>query len=83
MVDSLNAVPLLSNITFGMEGSEGDTAATVSGYVGERIYLSYGMGLYEPINTLSARLYLQTRLWLEIVSRLNNSIDLYYRFDIQ
>ena len=80
--DSLNKIPGVSNIGFGAEGSDDETAATVSGYIGERIYLSYGVGLYEPVNTLTARLYLQTRLWLEVVSGLENSVDLYYRFDI-
>jgi len=82
VTDSLNRIPGLSNIGFGAEGSADETAATVSGYIGERIYVSYGVGLYEPINTLTARLYLQTRLWLEVVSRLENSVDLYYSFDI-
>lgn len=82
LVEELNKVPGLRNVEFGTDGSEDDTAATVSGYIGERIYLSYGVGLYEPINVLTARLYLQARLWLEVVSRLESSIDLYYSFDI-
>lgn len=82
IVEELNRLPGLRNVEFGAEGSEDDTAATVSGYIGERIYLSYGVGLYEPINVLTVRLYLQARLWLEVVSRLENSVDLYYSFDI-
>ncbi len=84
LVTELNRLPGISNLAFGAEGStETDTAATVGGYIGERLYLSYGMGIYEPINVLTARLYLQTRLWLEVVSRLENSVDLYYSFDIE
>ncbi|MBP6700495.1 MAG: translocation/assembly module TamB domain-containing protein [Halioglobus sp.] len=84
LMTELNRIPGISNIAFGSEGSnESDTAATVGGYIGERLYLSYGLGIYEPINVLTARLYLQTRLWLEVVSRLENSVDLYYSFDIE
>jgi len=83
LVSAINKVPGIDNVSFGAEGSEEDAAATVSGYVGERLYLSYGIGLYEPINVLTARFFLQTRLWLEVVSRLENSIDLYYSFDIE
>jgi autotransporter translocation and assembly factor TamB len=83
LVTELNQIPGISNLAFGAEGSAEDTAATVGGYIGERLYLSYGMGIYEPINVLTARLYLQTRLWLEVVSRLENSVDLYYSFDIK
>ena len=82
LVRSLNRLPGLSNVSLGTEDSDAGTAATISGYVGDRLYLSYGMGLYEPVNTLTARLYLRARLWLEMVSALENSVDLYYRFDI-
>ncbi|PLW69404.1 translocation/assembly module TamB domain-containing protein [Pseudohalioglobus lutimaris] len=83
IVSGLNRLPLISNIAFGATGEQDDTAATVSGYIGNRIYVSYGIGLYEPINVLTARLYLQSRLWLEVMSRLENSVDLYYSFDIR
>ena len=82
VMSGINSIPGLSNVEFGAEGSADDTAATLGGFIGDRIYLSYGVGLYEPINVLTARFYLQTRLWLEVVSRLENSIDLYYSFDI-
>lgn len=82
LVSELNRIPGVSNVSFGAEGTADDTAATVSGYLGDRIYLAYGVGVYEPINVVIARLYLSTRLWLEVVSRLENSLDLYYAFDI-
>jgi autotransporter translocation and assembly factor TamB len=82
LVSELNRVPGVSDVQFGADGSGDNTAATVSGYVGGRLYLSYGFGLYQPINVLTARLYLGTRLWLEVVSSLENSVDLYYSFDI-
>lgn len=84
LVTELNRIPGISGLEFGAQGStEEDTAATIGGYIGNRLYLSYGLGIYEPINVLTARLYLQTRLWLEVVSRLENSVDLYYSFDIK
>jgi autotransporter translocation and assembly factor TamB len=83
LVSELNSIPGVNNITFGAQGLENDTAATLSGYIGQRIYLSYGIGFYEPINVLTARFYFRSRIWLEIVSSLENSIDLYYSFDIE
>lgn len=80
-LSSLNAIPGLSGVSLGAEGTEDDVAATISAYVGRRLYLSYGVGIYEPVNALTARLYLRSRLWLEVVSRLESSFDLYYRFD--
>lgn len=83
LVSELNNIPGVNNIAFGAEGTENDTAATLSGYIGDRIYLSYGVGFYEPINVLTARFYFRSRIWLEIVSSLENSVDLYYSFDIE
>ena len=82
-VEGINKLPGLSKVSFGTEGEAADTTATVSGYVGERLYLAYGVGVYEPINVLTTRLYLQTQLWLEVVSSLESSVDLYYSFDIK
>lgn len=82
LVTELNRIPGVSDVEFGAQGSEADTAATISGYLGERIYLSYGVGLYDPVNVLTARFYLRSRLWLEVVSSFENSLDLYYSFDI-
>lgn len=83
LVSELNKIPGISSVEFGAEGAEDEVVGTVSGYVGEKIYLSYGIGLYEPINVLTARFYVLPSLWFEIVSRLENSIDLYYSFDIE
>ncbi len=80
---ALDKLPGINSVGLSAEGSDDDTTATIGGYLGQRIYLSYGVGLYEPINVLTARLYLQTRLWLEVVSSLENSLDLYYSFDIE
>ena len=82
LVSAINDVPGISDVRLSAEGSAEDAAATVGGFVGQRLYLAYGIGLYEPINVMTARLFIQTRLWLEVVSRLENSVDLYYAFDI-
>jgi len=80
---SLDKVPGINNVELSAQGADDDTTATLGGYIGNRIYLSYGVGLYAPINVVTARLYLQTRLWMEVVSSLENSIDLYYAFDFE
>jgi len=81
--NKLEKLPGISGVEISAEGSDNDTTATISGYIGRSIYLAYGVGLYEPINVLTARFYLKTRLWLEVVSALENSMDLYYSFDIE
>ena len=82
MLNPLNRLPGINNIKLGTEESAAGTRATVGGYIGNKIYLSYGVGLHEPTNVLTTRLYLHSRLWLELVSSLENSLDLYYAFDL-
>ncbi len=71
----------LSKVDFGLQGHEESTRAEIGGRIGDRLYLSYGLGLYEPVNTLTVRLDLLRNLWLEVVSGLQQSADLYYSWE--
>lgn len=82
LFDRLEKIPLINNIAVDTEGEGDKTQATVSGYLGEQVYLKYGIGVYEPINELTVRMYLFNRFWLEIVSGIEQSTDIYYSFDI-
>lgn len=79
VLTELEKLPLISNIE--IEGDENQ--ASLSGYVGDQVYLKYGIGITEPINELTVRFYLLNRLWIEAVSKLENSVDVYYSFDIE
>jgi autotransporter translocation and assembly factor TamB len=83
VLSGFDRLPGISQVRLASEGTADETAATVGGYIGDRLYISYGIGIYEPIAVLTARLYLTARLWLEVVSRLENSVDLYYSFKIR
>lgn len=85
LTEALNEIPLLSDITLDTETDavSGDSLATVSGYIGERIYLKYGVGIIEPVSQVTVRFYLLNQLWLEAVSSLERSMDLYYSFEIE
>jgi translocation and assembly module TamB len=82
LFEQIEKIPLISNIAVDTEGDGNNTQATVSGYVGNRVYLKYGIGVYQPINELTVRMFLFNRFWLEIVSGIEKSTDLYYSFDI-
>ena len=82
LFDQIEKIPLISNIAVDTEGEGDQTQATVSGYVGNRVYLKYGIGVYEPINELTVRMFILNRFWLEIVSGIEQSTDLYYSFYI-
>ncbi len=82
LFDRIEEIPLISNIAVDTEGEGEKTQATVSGYLGNRVYLKYGIGVYEPINELTVRMFILNRFWLEIISGIEQSTDLYYSFYI-
>ncbi|WP_440877507.1 translocation/assembly module TamB domain-containing protein [Thalassotalea sp. PLHSN55] len=78
----IQKLPLLHDISVDTEVDGDQAQATISGYLGERIYLKYGVGIYEPIDEITVRLYLMNKLWLETVSGIEKSADIYYSFDV-
>lgn len=77
ILKQIDKLPLINNVEI-----EGDSSqVSIAGYLGKRIYLKYGIGVEEPINELTIRLFLMSRLWLETISGLENSADIYYSFD--
>lgn len=63
------------------EGSGVTTSVVASGNITERLSLRYGVGVFEPANTIALRYMLSRRLYLEAASGLASSLDLFYRRD--
>lgn len=60
-----------------------DGKVAISGFIGDRLLLKYGYGVFDPGYQLTVRYYLLSKLYLETVSSaLGESLDIYYRFDI-
>ncbi|GHF02371.1 translocation/assembly module TamB domain-containing protein [Thalassotalea profundi] len=79
VLDQIEKLPLINRVE--IDGDE--KQATIAGYLGDKVYIKYGLGIMEPINELTVRFYLLNRLWVETVSGLENSADIYYSFDIK
>lgn len=84
------SAPLASGLAQGLgiedfqldtEGSGLTTSVVASGNLSERLSLRYGVGVFEPANTLALRYQLGKRLYLEAASGLASSLDLFYRRD--
>lgn len=69
---------LLKGISLGVEGRDRRARAAIGGYISDRLYMSYGIGLYQPVNTMTVRMDILRNFWLEVVSGLENSADMYY-----
>ena len=62
-------------------GSGNNTSVVASGNLSERLSLRYGVGVFEPVNTVALRYELTRRLYLEAASGLASSLDLFYKRD--
>lgn len=63
------------------QGSGANTSVVASGNLSERLSLRYGVGVFEPANTIALRYRLSKRLYLEAASGLASSLDLFYKRD--
>ncbi|MDG1752012.1 MAG: translocation/assembly module TamB domain-containing protein, partial [Thalassotalea sp.] len=79
VLTQIEKLPLINRIE--IDGD--DKHASIAGYLGDQVYIKYGVGVLEPINELTVRFYLLSRLWVEAVSGLENSANIYYSFDIE
>jgi translocation and assembly module TamB len=84
------SAPVLGNLAAGLglrdfqldtEGSGVTTSVVASGNLSERLSLRYGVGVFEPANTIALRYELSRRLYLEAASGLASSLDIFYRRD--
>ena len=70
----------ISALSLDAEGNGDDTQFTVSGYLSPKLYLRYGVGIFTPVNSATLRYKINSRLYLEAVSSLENAIDLFYNW---
>ncbi|MDF0732000.1 translocation/assembly module TamB [Pseudomonas entomophila] len=63
------------------EGSGNTTSVVASGNLTERLSLRYGVGVFEPANTIALRYKLSKKVYLEAASGLASSLDIFYKRD--
>ena len=78
LFEQIEKLPFINDIE--LDGDE--KQISIAGYLSDKVYIKYGIGVMEPINELTVRFYLLSRLWVEAVSGLESSADLYYSFEI-
>lgn len=68
---------------FQLETSgQGEAAeVAVSGFIAPNLLVRYGVGVFQPQNTLTLRYYLTERLFVEAVSGAESALDIFYSFD--
>ncbi|MDX1695474.1 MAG: translocation/assembly module TamB domain-containing protein, partial [Ketobacteraceae bacterium] len=69
---------------FQISAGEGESGAEVqlSGYINPRLFVRYGMGMFEEVNSLTMRYKLTRNLFLEAVSSTASTLDLLWTFKV-
>ncbi len=62
-------------------GEGEDTQFVVSGYLGPNLFVSYGVGVFQPTNEITLRYRLATNLFLQAVAGLESALDILYSFE--
>lgn len=63
------------------QGSGNSTSVVASGNLTERLSLRYGVGVFEPANTIALRYKLSKKVYLEAASGVASSLDIFYKRD--
>ncbi|ROM55341.1 translocation/assembly module TamB domain-containing protein [Pseudomonas rhodesiae] len=63
------------------QGSGNNTAVVASGKITEKLSLRYGVGVFEPANTIALRFLLSKKVYLEVASGVASSLDIFYKRD--
>jgi translocation and assembly module TamB len=71
----------IQNFQLDTEGTGNSTSVVASGDITEKLTLRYGVGVFEPANTIALRYELTRRIFLEAASGLASSLDIFYKRD--
>lgn len=71
----------IEDFNIGADGKGDDTAVVLSGRLSPKLLLSYRMGVFDTVNTLTARYDLSQALYLELVRGVDQAIDILYTVD--
>jgi translocation and assembly module TamB len=62
-------------------GSGDTTAVVASGKITDKLSLRYGVGVFEPANTIALRYLLSKKVYVEAASGVASSLDIFYKRD--
>ena len=69
------------DVSVSADDGTGGASVIVSKYLGAGLYVSYGLGLFDTVNTLRLRYQVNQRLSLEATSGEESAADLFYTFE--
>ena len=63
------------------EGGGSETSVVASGYINDRLSVSYGVGVYDEISRFVVRYELSRKVYIEAASSLASSLDIFWRLN--
>ena len=75
------AMEMTCNGELVSSGSGDETQVSISGYLMPGLQLQYGMGVFTSISEVRLRYELMPRLYVQVMSGLNQALDLFYKFE--
>ncbi|WPN96319.1 translocation/assembly module TamB domain-containing protein [Pseudomonas sp. MUP55] len=63
------------------QGTGNNTAVVASGKINDKLSLRYGVGVFEPANTIALRYLLSKKVYLEVATGVASSLDIFYKRD--
>jgi translocation and assembly module TamB len=71
----------IRDFELGTAGEGEETQVELSGYLTPDLLVRYGIGVFEPVNTLTLRYRINDRFFIEAVSGLERALDFFYEFE--
>ncbi len=71
----------LRDLELSAEGDGEEASLVASAYLNRRLSVRYGVGIYDDISRVALRYELTRRLYIEVVSSIENSLDIYWEVD--
>lgn len=78
VADNIGSSLGVRDLSLSTEGAGEDTRVALGGYVAPNLFLSYGVGVFNPVNSLTLRYRISNSFYLQAVSAIENAIDVFY-----
>ena len=81
VTDSLAKDLGIKDFQLDTQGSGTTTSVVASGNLSEKLSLRYGVGVFDPANTIALRYKLSKKVYVEVASGVASSLDIFYKRD--
>ena len=70
----------VEGFALSMEGDSSDTKVAISGNLSKKLFISFGIGLFDQSQSVKLRYRLSPKLSLEALTSLESAVTLFYTF---